>query len=115
VPGSTVDATFAGRPPAQRAIYDAIEAHVRSLGPVHADAVSVGVFLKNKGTFAEVRPKSRWLSLELAFPYPMTSPRFTRVLRASAVRTIHVVRLTEVDDVDDEVRDWLTAAYDAAG
>jgi hypothetical protein len=115
VPGSTVAATFEGRPAVQRAIYDAIEAHARSLGPMHADAVKVGVFLKNKGTFAEVRPKARWLSLELALPYPLEHPRFSRVLRASAIRTIHIVRLTAVEDVDDEVRGWLTAAYDAAG
>ena len=59
VPGCTVDATFAGRPPQLRAVYDAIFAYVRGLGPVHEDAVGVGVFLKRDRKLAEVRPRSR--------------------------------------------------------
>jgi hypothetical protein len=54
VPGCAVDATFAGRPPRLRAVCDAILAHLVSLGPVHEDAVSVGVFLKRDRKLAEV-------------------------------------------------------------
>ena len=46
VPGCTVDETFAGHSPEQRGVYNAILAHLQSLGPVHEDAVGVGVFLK---------------------------------------------------------------------
>jgi hypothetical protein len=28
---------------------------------------------------------------------------------------VHVVKLTSIDDVDDEVKAWLTEAYDFAG
>jgi len=43
VPGCTVDETFAGRPGYQRAAYDLIAAHLAALGPLHVDAVRVGV------------------------------------------------------------------------
>lgn len=114
VPGCTVDACFEGRPPAQRAAYEAVLAHVRSLGPVHVDAVGVGVFLKADRTLAEVRPKARGLSLQIALPRPLVSERVGRTMRASAGRFVHVVRLLGPADVDDEVRAWLTEAYDAA-
>jgi len=111
VPGCTVDETFAGRPPEQRAAYDAVMAHLRGLGPVHDDAVRVGVFVKSDRTIAELRPKSRWLSLEIALPRRIDDPRFSRVIDASGDRTIHVVRLRTAADVDGQVRQWLTEAY----
>jgi hypothetical protein len=114
VPGCTVEDTFAGRPPAQRAIYDAILAHLRSLGPVHVDAVSVGVFLKAQRKLAELRPMARSVSVGLFLPRLVDDPRIARRISVSADRTVHIVRLTVVDQLDDQLRGWLTEAYDAA-
>lgn len=114
VPGCTVDECFAGRPPVQRAIYEAVLAHLATLGPVHADAVQVGVFLKTERKLAELRPRARSLALLLALPRTMAHPRISRTMRASGDSTVHLIPLTSVDDVDDELRDWLTEAYDAA-
>lgn len=115
VPGCTVDECFAGRPPVQREIYDALVGYLDTLGPVHVDAVGVGVFLKRSHKLAEVRPKARALSLELVLPRVLDHPRISRTIRISADRVVHVVKLTSTSDVDAEVRDWLTEAYDAAG
>jgi len=115
VPGCTVDETFAGRPATYRAIYDAVIGYLRSLGPVHADAVSVGVFLKRERKLAEVRPYVRSLSVELYLPRELDHPRVVRRYPVSAGRTVHVFRLTRPDEVDDQVRDWLTEAFLAAG
>ena len=38
-------------------------------------------------------------------------PRFFRYVKISSDRIVHVLRLTSVDDVDDEVKQWLTEAY----
>jgi hypothetical protein len=114
VPGGTVEESFAGRPAVQREIYDALMAHLDTLGPVHVDAVAVGVFLKHASKFAEVRPKARSLSVELVLPRPITSPRVTRHLEIAAGRVWHAIRLTSPVEVDDELRDWLTEAYHAA-
>ena len=65
LPGNTVAETFAGARAWQRPICDAVIAHVESLGPVHVDAVGVGVFLKHQSKFAELRPMARALSLAL--------------------------------------------------
>jgi uncharacterized protein DUF5655 len=115
VPGGSVADTFAGRPPVQRSIYDALTAHLSMLGPVHADAVRVGVFLKRERTLAEVRPMARSLSVNIVLPRMVDDPRVVRTIRVTGDRTVHVLRLHRVDDVDDQVRDWLTEAYDAAG
>ena len=114
VPGCTVDECFAGRL-WQRVIYAAIEAHLRSLGELHVDAVRVGVFLKHERKLAEVRPKVKWLSLDLFLPRELDHPRIARRLKVSADRTMHTIKLVSAEDVDAEVQAWLTEAYLAAG
>jgi Domain of unknown function (DUF5655) len=115
VPGSTVDDSFSGRAAQWRPIYDAIAGHVTALGPVHEDAVKVGVFLKHHRTFAEVRPKARSLQLWLFLSRPVDGNRISKRMQVAGERFWHVVKLTEVADVDDQVRGWLTEAYDDAG
>jgi hypothetical protein len=111
LPGCTVDATFAGRPPGMRAVYDAIIDHLESLGTVHEDAVSVGVFLKRDRKLAEVRPRSRDVSLALFLPGPRADPRFTRVLGHNSPRVVHFLALRDAAEVDEQVRGWLTEAF----
>jgi hypothetical protein len=38
-------------------------------------------------------------------------PRVTRHLAATSTRTAHAVRVRSPDEVDDELRAWLTEAY----
>ena len=94
-----------------RAVYNAIMAHLLDLGPVHEDAVGVGVFLKRDHKLAEVRPRSRDVSLALYLPRRVNHPRISRVLGNSASRVVHLLLLREADDVDEQVRDWLTEAF----
>lgn len=111
VPGLTVDECFAQWPPIEREIYDAVIAFLATLGPVHVDAVRVGVFLKRDRKLAELRPKARCLSLQLVLPRQVDHPRIARTIRVSGERVVHVVKLTRVEDVDEQVRAWLTEAY----
>jgi hypothetical protein len=110
-----VDDTFAGRPSAQRAICDAILSHLAGRGPVHVDAVKVGVFLKREAKLAEIRPMARSVSLALVLGRAVASPRVGRSERLSAERVVHFIRLTSPQDVDEQLRLWLSEAYDAAG
>jgi hypothetical protein len=111
VPGCTVDQAFASRPAYQRDIYDRLMAHLEGLGPIHKDAVSVGVFLKGDRKFAEIRPMARSLSVALLLPRAVRDGRFTRVLRGSGGQAWHFLRLGSVAEVDEQVLDWLTEAY----
>jgi hypothetical protein len=72
VPGGTIDESFAGRPPVQREIFDTLLAYLRTLGPVHIDAVRVDVFLYSDRKLAEVRPRTRSLALIVVLPRPTT-------------------------------------------
>jgi uncharacterized protein DUF5655 len=113
LPGNSVDATFRGRPE-QRAVYDAIAKHLKSLGPYHADAVQVGVFVKSDRKLAELRPKSKWLELTLYLDHDLVDRRVAKSVRYSAVRVISWVKLRAPEEVDDQLCAWLTEAYDLA-
>lgn len=113
-PGNDIAETFAGSPDAHRAVCEAIVGYLQTLGPVHVDAVRVGVFLKTQRKLAEVRPKSRWVSLELVLPSTLRSPRVARHARQSEGRIVHWIRLVRPDEVDAELEGWLRLAYDAA-
>jgi hypothetical protein len=114
LPGSTVDDTFAGRPPVQREICAQVVDYLASLGEVHLDAVRVGVFIKTDRTVVELRPKARSLELWLNLRRTIDHPRIARAVAASPGRICNLVKLTAMSDVDDEVREWLTEAYDQA-
>jgi len=112
VPGITVGDLVARHPPWVGEIYNAIIEHLIGLGPIHEDAVNVGIFLKSDRKIAEFRPRVRSVLLSLYLPYGLSDPRIARVLPASGDRLVSMINLTGVVKVDDQLREWLTEAYD---
>ena len=106
---------FSTGPERERPIFEAVMSHLDSLGPVYVEPVSVGIFLKNRGKFAELRPKIRWVALSFAVGRRIEHPKIARTIPGSPARIHHVVNLRTPDDVDDDIRDWLTEAYFDAG
>lgn len=109
----TLEEYFSTGPERERPIFEAVAAHLESIGPIHVEPVSVGIFIKRSRTFVELRPKVKWEALSFALPRVEESRRMARRMRSGAT-TYHVVNLYGPDDVDDQVRDWLTESYLAA-
>ena len=112
VPGITVDDLLARHPAWVGEIYGAVIEHLSSLGPIHEDAVNVGIFLKSDSKIAEFRPRVRSVLLSLYLPHEVTDDRIARTLPTAADRVVHMIKLTDVDQVDDRLREWMTEAYD---
>jgi predicted transport protein len=110
-PALSVDAYFAARPAVEREIFEAVRGHLVSLGPVIVELVSVGILFKRLRTFAELRPKTRWVDLSFGLNRRLEHPRITRTVRTAAARTYHGIRVTSPADIDGEVRGWLTESY----
>lgn len=102
---------FSTGPSHERPVFDAVMAHVRTLGPVHADVVSVGIFLKNPRKFAELRPMQRWVAMSFSLRRAATHPTITRKVIEYGNRYWHVANVAGPDAVDDGLRDLLTEAY----
>ena len=109
-----MDEWFAEEPPAHRQVHDAIAEHVEALGEVHIEAVAVGIFYKRGRMFAELRGRADHLGLSMVLPTG-EHERFTRRIAMSGGRTLYTVPLRRPEDVDDQVEDWLTKAWDLCG
>lgn len=107
----SLDEYFSTGPAHERPVFDAVMAHVEALGPVHVEPVSVGIFLKRARSFAELRPMQKWVALWFPLRRTVDHPKIARHLGGSGGTVHHVVNLRTPDDVDDDVRNWLTEAY----
>ena len=77
-PGITVDELLGRHPDWVGEIYAVVIGHLQGLGPVHEDAVDVGIFLKGDRKIAEFRPLVRSVQLWLFLPDRREDPRITR-------------------------------------
>src|SRR3954470_13571434 len=74
-PAMTVEEYFSTGPAHERPVFDAVMTHLASVGPVHVEPVSVGIFLKRDGRrFAELRPRDRWVALSLFLSHRVQHP-----------------------------------------
>jgi Domain of unknown function (DUF5655) len=110
-PAMSLDDYFSTGPPHERPIFDAVWAHLSTLEDVHVEPVSVGIFFKRTRTFAELRPKDRWSSLSFSLHRTVRHPTITRKVNEWSGRYYHVANIRSPDDVDDDIRDWLTESW----
>lgn len=107
-------AVFAGDKAALRPLYDAIEAHVKSLGDVEISPKKANVSLRRSKQFALVQPSTK-TRLDLGIQLKGVAP--SGKLEASGSwnsMVSHRIRLETAADFDAEVKGWLKAAWDVA-
>lgn len=92
-------------------MFEAVLAHLETVGPVHVEPVSVGILIKRVRTFAELRPRPDRVMLSVLLSRTVQHPRIAKRLRTSGRRVGHFVELRSPGDVDDDVRRWLTESY----
>ncbi len=113
MPGITAEELLSRHPRWVTEVYAAVIDALRTAGPVHEDAVDVGIFLKSDRTIAQFRPQVRSIQLWIFLPYQHEDERISRIVATGIDRYVHLIKLTGPDDVDDQVRAWLAESYDA--
>ncbi|NNE11634.1 MAG: hypothetical protein HKN41_05235 [Ilumatobacter sp.] len=110
-PGLTLDEYFSSGPAHERPVFDAVMAHLSTVGPIDLDVVSVGIFLKNPHRFADLRPKDRWVAIGFSLDRRATHPLITRKVIAYGRRFWHVANVAAPEQLDDGLLALLTEAY----
>lgn len=110
-PPMTVEEYFSTGPAHERPVFDAVMARLDSIGPIHVEPLSVGIFLKRAQTFAQLRPMQRWVALSFSLRRQVSHPRIVRKPIPYSGRYHHVANLRSPDDIDDQLVDWVTEAY----
>ncbi|MFL6205756.1 MAG: DUF5655 domain-containing protein [Acidimicrobiales bacterium] len=110
-PAMSLEEYFSTGPPFERPIFEAVMAGLDDrVGPIHIEPVSVGIFLKRARSFCELRPMTRWVAVGFGMPRTLQSARVSR----KVVDSWHVVNVRGPDEVDEQLLDWLTEAYEAS-
>lgn len=115
-PAMTIDEYFSTGPARERPVFDAVMKQLARAGPIHAEFVSVGVFLKNPRKVAELRPMQRWVAVSFSLNRRAAHRTITRKVIPYRGRYYHVANIENAGDVDDALGDLLVEAYaDASG
>jgi hypothetical protein len=102
---------FAKKPPSIRALFDAVVAAIREIGPVEVLPEKTRIAFHVRMSFAQVTPRRAWLDGHVVLARRLESPRFRRIETFSRRNHMHVFRLARLDDIDGEFKAWLREAY----
>lgn len=106
-----LDEPFAKRPTEVRALFDRFREMVEACGPVtlvpYRDRVGFMVDVR----FAQATPGRSWLDVGLWLPRRVESPRFRRIETIYPHAHLHVLRVTNGSDLDEEVAGWVLESY----
>lgn len=89
-------------------------ATLETVGPIHADVVSVGIFLKNPHKFAELRPMQRWVALSFRLDRRARHRLITRKVIEYGGRYWHTANVAAPEELDESLRAMLIEAYEQA-
>ena len=110
-PAMSLDEYFSTGPPHERPVFEAVRAYVETLGPIHVEPVSVGIFIKKDGSWVELRPMTKWVAMSFPLPRRVVHAQIARKPIEAGRRWFHYVNLRGPDDLTDDVRDWLAESY----
>ena len=115
VPSDPAGALYTGPKASLRPLHDALLAEIRALGSFDIAPKKGYLSLRRRKQFAMVQPTTTRidLGLILSAATPVTG-RLESAAKFSPLFT-HRVRVTALTDLDDELREWLAAAYTLAG
>jgi uncharacterized protein DUF5655 len=102
---------FRGKPPEIRALYDAVVACLKAIGPVRVLPEKTRIAFQVRMSFAQVTPRRRWLDGHVVLARRFEHPRFRSVQTFSPRNHVHVFRLTSLNEIDDDFRAWMAEAY----
>jgi hypothetical protein len=102
---------FSTGPAYEQPIFEAVMAHLRQVGPVHVEPVSVGIFLKRARTFAELRPMTKWVALSFSLPRPTRHRLIKRKIIQYHGRYYHVANVGGPEELDQDLLALVTEAY----
>jgi hypothetical protein len=106
-----LDHHFEGKPPAIRALFDAVVDAIRAIGPVEIVPEKSRIAFQVRMSFAQVTPRRGWLDGHVVLARRLESPRFRSIQTISPRNHVHVFRLEKQRDIDAEFRKWLREAY----
>ena len=93
-------------------IYERLIDELQKFGQLKIEPKKTSIHLGNRFGFAGVYTRKNYINLEVHLNYKLTNQRVNKVEQASANRYHHTIKLTNTDEIDWELLNWLRQAYD---
>jgi len=109
----TVDAFMEGKGPRAWAYWERLQEMVGSCGPYSLVANNTRLEFMVRVRFAGMDAVSeRGMSLSFWLKRRLDSPRFRKVEHLGTTNWVYHLRVSSLDELDDEVQRWLCLSYD---
>ena len=102
---------FAGRDPNVVATFRRLVAAAKKSGPVKVLPEKTRIAFQVRMSYAAFTLRRHWIDGHVVLARRLENPRFQRIDFYSPLNQVHVFRLTDPRDVDEEVEAWLAEAY----
>jgi hypothetical protein len=107
-----VDALFSGKPARIRQLYDRFHEMVQRCGAAKTLPYRNKVAYMVRVRFAGAAPAAKWLDVGFWLPRRVESARFRKIQTIYPNAHVHLLRVTDPSELDDEVATWLAEAYE---
>ena len=108
-----VEAVFSNRPPILQTIYHRILEIVTTFGDYRIEPIPYDVIrLKTKSTFVSIKRKKDHLEVSFYLDHLEDVPPVSKYRQMSKNRVVHVVPVDIVEDIDQQLTDWMRSAYE---
>lgn len=113
---------FLGDSALARSVFEMVDRSLSQFDDVAIRTTKSQIAFKRRRGFAHIwlpgmyldRPNAE-VVLSIALDRELASPRFKEIAHPSSGIWQHHLEVQNIDDLDNEVRDWLVAAYSCAG
>lgn len=111
-PGLTLEEFFTTARPEAEPIFRRINDHLETLdGDLIVDPLSKKILFKNGPTVCILESMTKWVAIGFTLHRRLSTTRLSRKVTDYQGKYHHVVNLTDPQQVDDELLDWLTEAF----
>jgi len=111
-----IEEYFETGPPFERPIFEVICEHMHTVDPdIWFEPVSVGIFFKRRSVFLSLRTMTKWIAVGFQLDRKLEHGRLSRKVVSNGKRFYHVVNVKDADEIDDQLLDWLTEAWQCDG
>ena len=107
-----LDRHFANRSPELRALFDALAEAVNACGPAEVLPEKTRIAFHRRMSFLGVYLRKDHLIVGFVLAERIEHPRFESVQTFSPRNHLHNLRLRNISEIDEEVREWIRAAYE---
>jgi hypothetical protein len=113
---ATLDDWKARMGPRARRLYDRFEAMIAACGEYHVAPAKTRIAFMGRVRFAGITALSeKGMACSFALPTAHKSSRFVKVEEVVPGWWVHRLRVTEPEQLDDELRQWLRESYRLMG